>query len=102
MKKILFPLFFSDTIKRFIREAAYHYDENYQACIVSLIVEAQYRGVGYGKKGLKLLIEAAKANGITRLCDNIAIDNPSVTLFLNTGFTEAWRNESFITVELVL
>ena len=94
--------FYSEDTQSFVGEVSYHYDTQYQAYIVSIIVEAKYRGAGYGKEGLLLLIEAAKANGIAKLNDDIAIDNPSVSLFLNVGFTEAWRNEDCIMVELVL
>ncbi|MGM9662106.1 MAG: GNAT family N-acetyltransferase [Oscillospiraceae bacterium] len=93
---------YSEDIRSFVGEVAYHFDANCQAHIISIIIEATHRGKGYGKEGLSLLIEAAKQNCVTRLCDDIAIDNPCVSLFLNTGFTEAWRNEHCIMVELVL
>ena len=93
---------YSEDTGSFVGEAAYHFDADYQAHIISIIIEAAHRGKGYGKEGLLLLIDAAKKNGITRLCDNIAIGNPSVSLFLSAGFTEAWRNDHCIMVELVL
>ena len=34
-----------------------------------------------------------------RLCDNIAVDNPSVGLFLSMGFRERLRNREYILVE---
>ena len=39
------------------------------------------------------------ASGVKTLCDNIALDNPSVRLFLRSGFRERYRNETFILVE---
>ena len=33
-----------------------------------------------------MLCEAAKANGVQTLYDDIAIDNPAIKLFLKTGF----------------
>lgn len=49
--------------------------------------------------GLNLLCDAAKNNGLKALCDNIAIDNPSVKMFLNNGFREVWRNKEIIMVK---
>lgn len=93
---------FAESLQRFVGEIAYHYDTTEQAYIANIIIEAKYRNAGYGKKGLSLLMEAAKANGIPKLCDTIAIDNPGIALFLKTGFSELWRNENYIMVELVL
>ena len=70
------------------------YDAACQAHMVNLLVEARYRGRGYGNEGLLLLMKAAKENGIARLCDDIAVDNPSISLFLRVGFTEVWRNDA--------
>ena len=83
----------------FVGEIAYRYDSGFQAYIVNLLVEAKHRGKGYGRQGLRLLLETAEANGITRLCDTIAADNPAVALFLDSGFTEVWRNDDCIMVE---
>ena len=83
----------------FVGEIAYRYDSGFQAYIVNLLVVAKHRGKGYGRQGLRLLLETAEANGITRLCDTIAADNPAVALFLDSGFTEVWRNDDCIMVE---
>lgn len=82
----------------FVGEAAYHLDEELGGYICDVIVSAQYRGRGYGTQGLDLLCQAAKANGVPRLLDNIAVDNPSVSLFLKAGFREIGRNETYILV----
>lgn len=39
---------------------------------------------------------AAKQNGIKQLYDDIAIDNPSVTMFLKNGFVEEYRTSEII------
>lgn len=82
----------------FVGEAAYHFDGELDAYVCDVIVSASCRGRGYGGQGLALLCEAARENGIKRLCDNIAIDNPSVSLFLKAGFREIFRNEEYILV----
>lgn len=82
----------------FVGEAAYHLDRELDGYICDVIVTAACRGRGYGTQGLALLCEAARANGVDRLWDNIAIDNPSVSLFLRAGFREVSRNEEYILV----
>ncbi len=86
----------------FVGEAAWRYDEAYAAHIVSIIVEAQHRGKGYGTLALRLLCEAAKAQGIRRLADDIALDNPSLSLFLREGFHVLRRDRDCVFVEKML
>lgn len=80
----------------FVGEIAYHYDKDRKINIADIIVLAKYRGMGFGKQGLRLLCEFAKNNGIDTLYDNIAIENSSVELFLKNGFFEEYRTEEFI------
>ncbi len=82
----------------FVGEAAYHFDEELNGYVCDVIVHAACRGRGYGGQGLALLCEAAKENGVERLYDNIAVDNPSVSLFLKRGFREVSRNEEYVLV----
>lgn len=82
-----------------VGEAAYHYDSELGVYICDVIVAASDRGRGFGRQGLELLCVAAKENGVKRLCDNIAIDNPSLSLFLSAGFQERFRNNEYILVE---
>ena len=62
----------------------------------------QVTAVLNGRQGLALLCEAARDQGVVRLCDNIALDNPSVSLFLSMGFRERLRNEEYVLVERTL
>ena len=55
-----------------------------------------YRGRGYGTQGLALLCEEAVKNGIDVLRDDIAIDNPAVSMFLKNGFSEEYRTGEII------
>ena len=82
-----------------VGEAAYRYDSEFGESVCDVLVAARYRGRGYGRQGLELLCAAAKENGVKRLVDNIAIDNPSVGLFLRAGFRERLRNGEYILVE---
>ena len=83
----------------FIGEVAYHFDEEKRIYIADVIVFAPYRGKGYGRKGLMLLCEAAKENDITELHDDIAIDNPSIELFLKLEFVEVLRTNEYVLVK---
>lgn len=82
----------------FVGEAAYHYDEEFGEYICDVLISAQYRGRGFGRQGLALLCQAAKGNGVKRLADNIAVDNPSVGLFLRAGFREQLHTDEYILV----
>lgn len=79
-----------------VGEAAYHYDGELGEYLCDVLVSAQHRGRGYGRQGLEVLCAAAKENGVKRLADNIAIDNPSVELFRQMGFRERLRNDEYI------
>lgn len=87
---------------KLVGEAAYYYDKTLGEYVCDVLVAAQYRGRGYGRQGLELLCAAAKENGAKRLVDNIALDNPSVKLFLSLGFWERLRNDEYILVEKTL
>lgn len=84
---------------QFVGEAAYHYDEQREIYIVSIIILASHRHKGYGRITLELLCDEAKNHGITTLYDDIAIDNPSIKLFLEEGFTEVLRTSEYILVK---
>lgn len=82
----------------FVGEVAYYYDLEREIYIADVIVYAPYRGNGYGYEGLSLLSEYAKNNGIAELYDDIAIDNPSINLFLKYGFREVLRANEYVLV----
>ena len=80
----------------FVGEVAYHIMGKRNICMADVIVASKYRGRGYGKEGLFLLCEQAKANGIDCIYDNIAVDNPAIKLFEEEGFLEESRAEGLI------
>ncbi len=83
----------------FIGEIAYHFDDERKIYIADVIIHADYRGKGYGKESLLLLCDQAKENGVQELYDDIAIDNPSVSLFMKCGFEEVYRTDEYIMVK---
>lgn len=88
--------------KEFVGEAAYHLDRSKNIYMADVVIYAKYRGKGYGGKGLELLCGAAKDNGLSALYDDIAVDNPSVHMFLRHGFTVDYQTDGFVTVKRVL
>lgn len=85
-----------ETNGEFVGEIAYHYDEKREIHIADAIVYAKDRGKRFGEQGLLLLCEAAKANGVEILYDDIAIDNPAIKLFFKVGFFEEYRTDEII------
>ena len=81
---------------QYVGEIAYHYDADIHHETANVIIYSRYRRKGYGSEALELLCSAAKNNGIKVLYDDIAIDNPSIGLFLKHGFTEEYRTEGKI------
>ncbi len=81
---------------QFVGEIAYHYDAGLQHETANVIIYSKYREKGYGSEALALLCSIAKNNGISVLYDDIAIDNPAVTLFLKHGFAEERRTEEIV------
>lgn len=67
--------------------------------MADVIIYAPYRKRGYGQKALQLLCETAKNNGLQEIYDDIAIDNPSVAVFLKCGFAEVLRTIEYILVK---
>ena len=88
--------YLKDNTGRFIGEISYHYDNERNIYVTDVIVYALYRGKGYGGIGLNLLCSAAKKNGVDVLYDDIAIDNPAITMFLKHGFVEEYKTDEII------
>ena len=84
---------------QFVGEISYHYDVEIQHEIANVIIYSKYRKKGYGSEALTLLCSVAKNNGISVLYDDIAIDNPAVTLFLKYGFVEESRTGEKIIIK---
>ena len=82
--------------REFVGEIAYHYDDAFHHPMANVIICAKYRRRGYGGEALDLLCAAAKAGGFSALYDDIADDNPALSLFLKHGFTEESRGEGKI------
>ena len=79
-----------------VGEVAYHWDEARAIWCADVIIHAEHRHHGYGRAALRLLCEAARANDVDVLHDDIAIDNPAVGLFLSEGFVEEYRTAEII------
>ena len=68
----------------YVGEISYHKEDDIYLCDV--IIMAKYRNNGYGSKAINLLCDIAKENNIKVIYDHIAVDNPSINMFLKAGF----------------
>ncbi len=91
-----------DANKVFVGEISYHFDKLRNIYLCDVIIQAEFRRQGFGTQGIQLLCEAAKANGIKALYDDIAADNPSTHLFLKNGFSIESQNDEIVMVKTVL
>ena len=91
-----------DANKVFVGEISYHFDKLRNIYLCDVIIKAEFRRQGFGTQGIQLLCEAAKANGVEALYDNIAADNPSAHLFLENGFSIEFQNDEILMVKTVL
>ncbi len=95
-KKRFYRYLMKQESDEFIGEIAYHFDNDRKIWMADIIVAFMYRGRGYGTQGINLLCKTAGKNGIDVLYDDIAIDNPSVSLFKKNGFSEEYRTDEII------
>lgn len=95
-EKYFYRYIFSEKHQCFVGETSYHYNEEFAVYTCDVLICAEFRGQGLGKSAMKLLCENARKNGIQELYDNIAVDNPSVELFLNMGFYKAYETDEFV------
>lgn len=77
---------------------AWRWDAGAERHVADVIVRARWRGHGYGAAGLELLCDTARERGLAELWDGIALDNPSVGLFLRHGFEEVERGDGLVWV----
>ena len=91
-----------DANKVFVGEISYHFDKLRNIYLCDVIIKAEFRRQGFGTQGIQLLCEAAKANGVKALYDDIAADNPSTHLFLKNGFSIEFQNDENVMVKTVL
>ena len=81
----------------FVGEIAYHYDKERKIYIADVIIYAKYRGRGYGKEGLLLLLDRARNDNIDILYDDMAHGNEvGLKLFLKCGFTKEYETDDYI------
>ena len=91
-----FYRYLKDEAGAFVGEIAYHFDSGMNGFIADVVVLASHRGKGYGSEALELLCNEARKNRVSVLYDDIAIDNPAITLFKKHGFIEESRTEEKI------
>ena len=74
-------------INEFVGYVNYQYDSEEKRYTCGVLIEDKYRGKGYSKKALELLIEEARKNNIKELYDNFEESRVSaLNLFTSLGF----------------
>lgn len=103
-KDYFYRYIFDENINQFVGEVSYHKKQelDFYSYFCGIIVLDKYRNKGYGKTGLLSLCNAARKNGLKYLSDDIAIDNPSLALFLKVGFVISYQNDEFTRVTIKL
>lgn len=83
-----FFAYIKDTkLNEFIGYVNYHFNNNDNRYECGIVIENKYRGNGYAKEALKLLLDHARENGISELYDNFEIDRGNtLKLFESVGF----------------
>ena len=92
----IFYRYVKNDVGSLVGECAYHFDSDEKKHFIDIIIMDKFRCKGYGRYALDELCKEAKLNGIKRIYDNIAIDNPSIKLFERCGFAEEYRTAEII------
>lgn len=85
-----------------VGEVAIRFDEEKVTHIISIIIEAKYRGKGYGSEGLKLLLEKAFFElGLEKVSDEFPESRTAaVKLFKDFGFKFVEKKNKTVLLEL--
>lgn len=89
----------------YVGEINYHLDPASNTHTIGILIEAKYRGLGYGLQGLKLLIEKAKQDGLKILRNDFEIERTAaLKAHLDVGFklTEYKNDYGCPIIELIL
>ena len=82
-------------INKYVGYVNYQYNAKEDIYECGILIEYKYRGKGYSKDALKLLIKEAYNNGIEYLYDSFEKDRENtLKLFLDVGF-EIYREETW-------
>ena len=72
---------------RFVGLASYQFDANKNIYVCGILIDSNERAKGYGKTGLKLLLDVAKYNGVTELYSCFEDGRGNINkIFLENGF----------------
>lgn len=75
------------TINRYVGYVNYQYNKNDNIYECGVLIESKYRGKGYSKDALRLLVKEANKNGVDYLYDTFEKDRENtLKIFLDVGF----------------
>lgn len=83
------------TINRYVGYVNYQYNKNDNIYECGVLIESKYRGKGYSKDALRLLVKEANKNGVDYLYDTFEKDRENtLKIFLDVGF-EAYKESTW-------
>lgn len=73
----------------FVGDINYHYDDSFKEYMIGIVILGSERGKGFAKQGLRLLLEKAKEDEISKVC-NIIPKQREVAIHIHKalGFVE--------------
>ncbi len=86
----------------FVGDVCLHYDEKMNSYGIGIVIEGKYRGKGYSKEGLKLLMDKAfRELDVKSVYDDFEVDRVAAyNLFINFGFKILKKEGNIVYVEL--
>ena len=77
-----------NSINRYVGYVNYQYNKNDDIYECGILIQYKYRGKGYAKEALRLLIKEANKNGVDYLYDSFEKDRENtLKTFLDVGFS---------------
>jgi len=82
--------------------AEHHYNPEHDWYDMGIVIYAPERGKGYGKQGLRLLLDRAfRTNGISKLCNEFETSRGAAyAIHKAVGFKEAEAKDGMIRLEM--
>lgn len=85
----------------FVGDVNYHYNPRRDWWDMGIVIYAPERGKGYGRQGLRLLVEKAFADGVRRLHNDFETDRAAACrIHRAVGFREVGRQKGLVQLEL--
>lgn len=101
--KYFYAYIYDQDLKIFVGDVNFHpSDSNSDARDIGIVIKDEFRGKGYGKAGLKLLIDKAFSfDSIRVLCNNFEKERTAaLEIHEDLGFKNAYESDGILYLEL--